>query len=248
MNFARPDKSCLTLTSRDFICEEVDQYGNPDFQKLLYEFQESALEQVEGLDLGKRLLNEQNLVYVLMREKIALLYPFVKEEKYTIVTYPLKGTRLEMPREAYVLDKQDRVVCLIDSLWILIDIEKRRIAMATIVNDVFNSRKEIQKYERVFEDKLYRLETLDTDNLTPYIYKVKESDIDANGHMNNTMYFRLAQTLGFSFLVKTIEINFEKECFLNDEISVFTIHKEDSVFIEGYHKDHSLSFILELKY
>lgn len=248
MEFYRPHENGRTKSFREFICKETDVFGNPDFQSLLFEFQEAALDQVESLDLGKRLLEEKNLVYVLMREKLQLLAPFCLGKTYTIVTYPLKGSRLEMPREAYVLDEKDNVVCLIDSLWILIDIEKRRIAMATAVNDVYNTMEEIAYYERVFPDKLYRLEEEKTDSLIPYIYKVKDTDIDSNGHMNNTRYFKTVQSLGFPSLVNTLEINFEKECFENESLHIYKIKRENSAVYQGYHEDGVLSFILKAEF
>lgn len=74
-------------------------------------------------------------------------------------------------------------------------------------------------------------------------YTVLESDIDANGHMNNSRYLSAAQSLlGEDFKVSGFQVGFLKESMLGDNITLYRADTDGGIHIRGCHDNGTACF------
>ena len=82
------------------------------------------------------------------------------------------------------------------------------------------------------------------------LQKVKETDVlysmlDHNGHMNNTKYVDFyLDIFRPEFSVKTLQIEYIKQSFLDDKLSLYIKDNEGKRYLSGY-KDDELKFYME---
>jgi len=218
--------------------------GNPDFGDILLALQEAATEQTERLGIGTDFLHARGYGYVVLREKIQLLGPFHDKEKARLVTYPLPAGRIEMYRDAYLLDAEGRTILRIHSLWVFMDEKTRRIRPAKDADGILVEHPEIRSFQTLFPEE--RLRQIPQPEGATWVgsFTVQKGDIDQNGHMNNTLYLRKAQAFGLrksSFL----SFEFESECLLGEKVDVFRKEEEGKEYLLFHKPDGRLSFLLE---
>ena len=246
MNFDRPNKDEIERLSKTFILKDNNFLPNVSLQELILNFQELAGDQVDILNVGRKYAKETNHVFVLCREKVKFLKPLKTNKNYTLVTYPLTPGKLQMQREAYLLDEENNVVMLLDSIWVLVDFISRRMLRTT---DVVNAQKKYPKFDTfqpIFDEKLEEIENIDCTNLLPILtHKVGETDLDVNAHMNNTVYLKLIQKF-IDKQISTFEIDYEKECRLDDELRIYKQEKDNFNYFVGKKQDDSISFKIRI--
>lgn len=242
MTFDKPKEGEIERLFETFTFEDKRFAPNVSFQELGLVFQSLAGKQVDLLGIGSEYSRKTNNVYVLCREKMLFLEPIRLQESYTLVTYPLTPGKLQMQREAYLLDGEKRVVMKLDSVWVLVDFVTRRMKRTTDVSLAQSKYPLFDTFVPLFEDKLEALGEVNRKSMDLVLtHDVVSEDLDSNNHMNNTVYLRLVQPF-VSSGVKEVEIDFEKECRLGDCLSVYKKEENGYVFFSGYKQDDSLSF------
>lgn len=238
----KPEKDEIERPTLDFTLKEDVGPLNVSFQELLLRFQDLAGRHVELLGIGKEYSIRTKNVFVLCREKIHFPKPLAKNEEYTLVTYPLTPGKLQMQREAYLLDSKMEPRMFLESIWVLVDFETRRMKRT---NDVVLAQEKYPAFKRftpLFPEKLEAIVDVDVGDREPVcVHVVCLDDLDVNDHMNNTVYVKLVQPY-LKGAVSDIEIDYEKECRLNETLSIYEIDfKNQSLFL-GYKEDGSVSF------
>ncbi|MCI1734200.1 MAG: thioesterase [Bacilli bacterium] len=232
-----------------FKLEKTDAQGNPWLSDILLSFQQAATAHVTLFGLGDsyfRVLRRR--AFVLCREKLIFLAKMVTGKLYTLFTYPLEPGKLEMYREAYVLDDQGKEVLRLHSLWVLIDFDSRRLALTTEAKAKQDSYFQGQVLSPLFTERLEKLDLPSTAGLPYQDHIVTADDLDSNNHMNNTVYLRLVQEEGLTQLIRSLEINYEKECRLGETLRIFRKDQPGSSVFMGYKSDQSLSFAVRFDY
>lgn len=225
--------------------------GEVDLCHLLKTFQEAAGIQIERLGLGDAFREKFNFYYVLCRLKGTFLSKPEKGKKYTLVTFPTKASILQMYRYAFIVDENDQLIFTLTSLWVIIDKDTRRLKTCRdFQKGMLEVLPHIDDVKPLNDEKLSAIEYNKEDYESVGDYVVEEKDIDTNSHMNNTIYMKVAQSFIHSSGIKEFEINFEKECFLNEKIHLEKAKCEnesiDSVI--GYKEDGNVSFVSEFIY
>ncbi|MFA6829569.1 MAG: acyl-ACP thioesterase domain-containing protein [Bacilli bacterium] len=228
-----------------FELKQVDSSGNPELQEVLLAFQKGAADHVELYGFGQKYRERTNKVFVICREKIVFLRDFEKNKKYNLYTYPLSPGRIDMYREAYILDENGNRMAEILSLWVFIDFTTRRICKTDEVKAVQDEYMKSFDKPVIFSDKLQRMDCPENEGQFLFEYTVQESDLDSNNHMNNTVYFRILQNHGIGKKVSSSEVNFEKECFLGEKIRIFRNCFDSFDVYQGIKEDGDLSFIIK---
>ncbi len=216
--------------------------GNIDVADLIHQFQNLATKQIESFSLGEKFEKENSLLYVVLRYKGYFLSPLKKDEEYTLYTYPTLPGPLQLYRYAFLLNKENKVVFYLISLWVMMDKEKRRIASAKKFREVLaESIPDFSLVPPFDEEKLVNFSLDMVSFRKEKEYQVKKEDIDSNGHMNNTVYLRISQPES-SFSLSSFEFDYEKECFENDVLLLSSCRKEKEIIIKGEKEDSALSF------
>jgi acyl-ACP thioesterase len=246
MNFKNPDSTDLHFFKREYQPKFLDN-GDVDISHLLHVVQDLAGDHVEALGLGEDFKKENQFFYVVMRMKGYFLSSLNKEEKYTIITYPMQASGIQMYRYGYILNKDDEPVFYLSTLWILMDSVNRRIKSTKVFrNKLAEVLPDIDGVEPLTEETLENFSIDEYDFKYVKDYQVIPEDIDSNGHLNNTIYLKMSQPLLGDVKVKTFEIDFEKECFLDEKIALSLARENDSYIIRGDKEDHSLSFKIKI--
>lgn len=222
---------------------ETDSLNRPDLKSLLHRRQDAAGIQIERLNRGEKFEKEEDFLYVVCRVKGIFYRPVEKNESLLLVTYPRAFSLIQSERYCYLLDKEDKPVFALSTLWVYRDPKTRkRKSVRKAKDQVRKNAPEIAN--RIPLPGFERLKGLDRseDEFSPALdYKVGEKDIDSNGHRNNTVYLGLAEEVT-DIPFSSFEINFEKECRLGEKLSLSLLKKEEVQEVKGRKEDGTLSF------
>jgi medium-chain acyl-[acyl-carrier-protein] hydrolase len=221
-------------------------YGDSDYYKrlklsaLFNYLQDIASLHSENTNLGiEKLQNDLGVAWVMIRIMLDIKRMPVCNENIVVETWPLQPKKMEIERDFVVSDTDGSVLVSAVSNWVVLDMEKREIQkMENVVapeNYVFIEKKAIDR-------RMGRLKA--AGQLYPVFKKsVGYSDIDINGHVNNSKYidfiadcFSLEEHEKHS--VKSIQVNYISEALAGDTISLYKdasgMDSENKiVYIEG---------------
>lgn len=83
--------------------------------------------------------------------------------------------------------------------------------------------------------------------LYPFIKTVRRSDLDLNGHVNNTNYATYASdVLSPEEEILSMEIVFHKELKLGDTLTVYAKRQDNFVTVVGRREDTCFSAVIQL--
>lgn len=225
---------------------KFDSFGNVDLHDLMIQFQNIAGEHVERLGLGEDFKKEKSFYYILCRMKGYFLGSLDENETYTFVTYPTQATSLQLYRYAYILDSKGDPVFYLISLWVLMSQETRRLISSKVFREKIKEvLPDIDQVEPLTHEKLTELNIGDMEFHYFSSYVVDSKDIDVNQHMNNTVYMKIAQSSCILHPISTFEIDFEKECYLNETIALESYSDNNDYYVVGRKNDGILSFIVK---
>lgn len=240
MNLPDISKENVAFEKEDFT-PAFDRNGHVDLRHLIHHFQDLATRQIAKLSMGEDFEKENSFFYVVLRYKGYFLKGLEKDRHYTMVTFPTYPGALQLYRYCYLLDDRNEVCFCLISLWVLMDCKTRHIKPAKAFRErIEKAIPNIKDVRPLLEETLANF-PLDEDGFVKCLtYQVKEQDIDGNGHMNNTMYFGIPSDFLPQKDIVTFEINYEKECFFNENIDVFV--KEGNILTFKGMKGDELSF------
>ncbi|MHB8062562.1 MAG: acyl-[acyl-carrier-protein] thioesterase [Ruminiclostridium sp.] len=218
-------------------------YGDSDYYKklklssLFNYLQDIASLHSENLGIGiNDIQQKHDVAWVMIRIMVEVTRIPNWNEDIIVETWPIEPKRLEFERDFIVKDKAGNVIVSAISSWVIMNIEKREIRkteeirieyppfmVQRAVNQRMGKLKPKGQLERVY-DKL-----------------IGYSDIDINGHLNNSKYIDYI-TDCFSmerhgeYTVRSIQVNYISEALAGDTI-VFYKDASDleagSVHVEG---------------
>lgn len=215
----------------------VDFRGNIKLSALFLCLQDAAVLHGEELGIGrKEMLAKHNGLWVLARMRVDLMRYPAWGERITVETWPNLPGRVECLRNFLVRDAQGEVLAKAVSVWVVIDVETRRLQKA---ESVFPEALQFIS-EKAIDAKLGKLRA--EGELEP-VHKrvVGYSDIDINGHVNNAKYvdfiadcFSLAAHK--KHRINSIEVNYSNEALPGETVTLYKdISRLDQglVYVEG---------------
>ncbi len=214
-------------------------------------FQELAGAHAEKLGFGIKALQEKHGVsWMLVRMRVDIIRNPVPHDIITIRTWPLEPGRIEFSRDFLVTDQAGEVIARAVSTWVIFDTRSRKLVKAGAV-DI-----------RYPETVKHRAMNTSPSRVRPegelaavYQKTIAYSDIDVNGHLNNSRYidfimdcFTIEQHE--SYKVSQIEINYVTEALPGQTIQLCrekAVSDQDSIYIEGNKDDGTVVFRARLK-
>lgn len=172
---------------------------------------------------------EPKYYWILSRVKYVMHKSIKWQEQFSLTTYAGGCDKLFAVRLFDIKDKHDQPIGHIIGDYILIDTEKKRptrIMTKESAVEVLNF-----KYEGEHLDKLAPPQNI----IAKEKRKARYSEIDVNGHMNNTQYIKwildmLPLEVHKEKEIETLQINYNTSIMYQDEVEVVIGHAED----EGY--------------
>lgn len=159
----------------------LDRYDRVKPSVLLYFAQEVASNHCLALSLDWQTLHEQHLFWAIIRQKMQISRLPTAGETITVETWPMPTTRVAYPRSTVAYDESGNEVFRAISLWVLMDTDTRNMILPG-------------KSGIAICGTLRGMELASPNSLVPKclenntVRTVGYTDLDRNGHMNNTKY------------------------------------------------------------
>ena len=216
----------------EFRYSELDVYNHVLPQSLLTFFQDIAGEHASNLGVGYQPMIDKDLICVIVRSKYTLYENPIVDKKYILSTWPQPKGNIDFVRDYLISDEDGNIIAKGTSKWCVTNFKTRRLVRAREVN--FNN----EEYYPIknYDEPLTSLDLPDEiDNVDPVLtHKVSFTDLDHNHQKNNTKYATLIMDAicpKDNELVNEIQINYIKECHLNDIINIYMIHSENNKYL-----------------
>jgi acyl-ACP thioesterase len=199
-------------------------------------FQDVASEAVDKLGIGiNTLANNYGVAWVLIKMRVEVLRYPTWEEKIIIETWPREIKTLEFERDFLVYDQNNNLIIKASSIWIILDTNTRRIKRSNTLPARY-----IQMTKKALDNKFMKLRAFG-DLHEAYKRMIGYSDIDFNGHLNNSKYIDFITDCfplqnHQDFYVKAIEVNFINEALPGETLVLkkdVTNVNENTIYIEG---------------
>lgn len=155
------------------------------------------------------------------------------DEEIEVFTWPCPSVRATFLRN-YLVRKNGEKAAMISSQWTLVNSETRKIMK---VEDVDFSNYTMDEYVDVMPGSKFKISREDAEVLETVGQKtVRLSDVDYNGHMNNTNYVDMLcdyipELSAGTHRVTAMRIHFSKEAPLGETIDIKRLIKPDGKYI-----------------
>ncbi len=211
-------KTKITLFNSYF-----DFNNNLKLSSILSIFQDVAAHHAEDIGVGYEPMLKKNLLWVLSRVKFDIVKQPQINETVIVETWPHIKGKIDFDRDFLIKNLNQEVLIKGTSKWCVINSQTRMLSRTDEIEYVGKYYNKIN-----YDEKFVKTPTFDTTNLKPkFSHMVSFSDLDHNGHMNNTMYANLIFDAIENKNVNHFQINFLNECLLNDNIDVYYVKENN---------------------
>jgi medium-chain acyl-[acyl-carrier-protein] hydrolase len=211
---------------------EVDRNGRIFVASIMNYLEDSAASHAESLNIGMDYLLENKIAWVIYKWDVKFNKYARVTDKLNVRTKPYSIRKFYAYRQYEVLSSEGEVIVSANSLWFLINVDKRR---PTKINEHMcrqfgmgpedNGQLEFEKLSAPENSSLEKE------------FSVRYADIDTNKHVNNVRYISWAlETVPHEILenctLKELKINYEKETSYGEDVRVLCqVHEEDLQYI-----------------
>jgi acyl-ACP thioesterase len=212
---------------------EVDLLKQLTVQNICKYFQEAAWEHAESLGVGFSDLVPKGKLWVLSRIAISISKLPQWGETIKIRTWPCGFQSVFAQREFEILDSKGQVVISGSSAWIIIDKNSRR---PQRVEQFTSGIPEVSNKNRFGIETLKICELKEKDQ--SMIVKSVYSDLDMNGHVNNSRYIGwVIDTYSKEFhqthQLRKLYVNFLSETDIEEQLEVQTKKIEVQTYLHS---------------
>lgn len=212
-------------------------------------FQDLFVYQSHAIGLGFDYYSNQNLTWMVLKWDIKISkYPSYME-KITVKMEPLQIKKFFLYIKFQILNEQNEIIVDAISLWVLIDTKK--ILPHKVPKEVLDIY-QVNNENNINIDKIQTLDSFDSEK----IFNVHYSDIDTNGHVNNSKYISWAFDTLPEHIIKNnelleININYKKntnKCGnLYSSIKMIDSHNDNIMKFSHkiYTEDNSILAVME---
>ena len=203
---------------------------------LLREMQECASRQMADEKPSYDELLDRGQALMLSRLDMIIPQEVSMDEEIEVYTWPCPSKRATFLRN-YLVRKDGKTAAMISSQWTLVNSETRKIMK---VDEVDFSNYTMDEYVDVIPESKFKISREDGETMAasePVGFKaVKLSDVDYNGHMNNTYYVDMLcdyipeLTAGVC-RVTSMRLHFSNEAPLGDTIEIKRLKTTDGKYI-----------------
>ncbi len=205
---------------------DVDCFGRCKASVLLYLAQEAATGHCDILRLDWDTMAEKGLFWAVIRSHVQVQQLPVLGQTVQVRTWPMPTTRTAFPRAVEILDQEGNSLVRIVSLWVLMDMASRAMVLPG------KSGVDVQGL-------LTGNEIAGPGSIVPVAQnqsadrQVVFSELDRNGHLNNTRYMDWVADLLPSGFHKTHPVREFTICYLSEALEGQEIDMEFGLSEEG---------------
>ena len=212
---------------------QCDLSGSWKLSSLMVKMQDAANEHCRALGVVRNDLTAKNAAWVLFKSDIVIdRYPGIGE-RLNVQTFT-KGAQMKFyPRYYVMTDAQGAVFCRAGSLWMLMDKTTRK-TLTQSESGVTLPHADMDAPVKIspLSKQIQGIETKSQ-------YRPQYSDIDVNGHVNNTRYGEwLCNQLGIEFMKRhafgVISIDYSYEVLPDDLLDCALVMNDREIQYSGY--------------
>lgn len=199
---------------------DVDENLELRLSSLFKFLQVAASNHAEKINVGHLELLKHNMLWVVIRMEVKIYRTPKLDDVILVTTHPGETRSFIYPRYFEVYDSKGSLIIAASSLWAIIDKTTRRVVMkpkglAPIKPET--NKDDLSLPEKVIDDAQ---ELVD-------VRKVRYTEIDLNGHLNNTQYIEyILDTHEPAFYkdhrISAINITYEKEIKSGHEVKLYS--------------------------
>lgn len=236
------EDNLIYATNHKIKSSDVDMYKRLKLSTLFRMFQEISIAHTEELGFGRDKTLDRGLLWVITRTNVEIERLPLYDEDIVIKSHPGEMMKVIFPRFYTIEDKNNNVIVKGSSLWILMDENTRKIVSPK------NRGIDIPGTKR--QDDIALPITLDLDiKYKSGVRKVHFSDIDLNGHVNNTKYLDwssdlMSEDFHKNNIPESIKINYLSEVKPRTDVDVFSNFEKDILSIKGKFEEKEIFDIL----
>ena len=226
----------------------VDLYDNIRPSAMLQLLQEMGTDHAEIQHMNRDYLVEAyHACWILARVWYQVKRPIHAGELLTIKTWHRGAGSLIVYRD-YDLSVGNESVGEAVAAWVVADIEDRKMLRPSSIENIAVAKSPEQVKER-------QLRLIRSPKEKEHVYDrtVRYSDLDVNGHMNNTKYADVlmdalnARELEGRF-VSQLQLNYSQECKPGETMEISRVLEEDHCYIDGCSDDGKRRFESTLQF
>lgn len=185
--------------------------------------QEAACHQMEEQRPSYTDLLEEGKALMLARVDLAIPEEILLDEKLVSSSWPCESTRATFLRN-YVLTRDDKLAAVADTQWSLVDLASRKILK---VEEVDFSKYWMGEHRQLLKGKFKIPPDIEKSMRQVGTKTVAYSDLDYNGHMNNTYYLDvlcdyIPELAAGSHRVSFFRIHYSKEAPLGQTLRIMS--------------------------
>ena len=159
----------------------VDCFGRLKPSMILYYVQEVAGRHFDRISMDYDALAQRGMIWAIIRQKVQITRIPRRGETIRVETWPMPTTRVAYPRSVVAYDAEGNEVFRSISIWVLMDIHSRSM--------ILPGKSGVSVVGTLRGNELTAPNALPAKNLLNHRNRpVCFTDLDRNGHMNNTKY------------------------------------------------------------
>ena len=159
----------------------VDCHGRLKLSTLLYYGQEVAGRHFDRISMTYDQLAEKGMFWAIIRQRVRIHRLPCSGETIRVETWPMPNSRVAFPRNVVAYDSRGNEIFRILSLWVLMDVQTRAM--------ILPGKSGLMLPGTLRGDELPSPASLPARELCNHrVRSVCFTDLDRNGHMNNTKY------------------------------------------------------------
>lgn len=205
----------------------LDRYGRLKPSALLFFAQEAAGGHCKELSLDWDALAKQNLFWAVIRHRVQISRLPVAGETITVETWPMPTTRSAFPRATVAYDARGNEVFRTVSLWVLMDTVSRTMVLPGKSGIALNGT--LRGNELAAPTSILPKMLENTVTRT-----VGYTELDRNGHMNNSRYMDWIDDLVPSEFHEDHPAREFTVCYLSEATEGQEVHLSWQVLDSGY--------------
>lgn len=196
-------------------------------------FQDCSTFQTEDLGIGISYMQKQHRAWIMAFWQMEFFrYPGL-DELLDIATYPYKLRGPFGYRCFTMKDQRGSVLAQADSLWVFMNMENG--AMVRTPDEIANA---FTIDPRLDMEKMDRKVKMPEDLQQQESFRVRQDDIDTNGHVNNAVYVKLSQEyVPQNKEVRRLRAEYKNSAQSGDRIVPFVKQEEDLLYVNLCRED-----------
>ena len=159
----------------------VDRYGKLKLSTLLYYAQEVAGQHFNAIAMDYDALAKKGMFWAIIRQRVQITRLPNRGETIRVETWPMPTSRVAYPRSVVAYDEQGEEIFRCISLWVLMDLNSRSMILP---GKSGISVEGLLRGNELAAPGSLAPKALTHNRLRPVCF----TDLDRNGHMNNTRY------------------------------------------------------------